>query len=55
MYGKKFMTPSIKNMLEEIHQRPMNEQHDIVKNTFINWKDNYEQVDDVIFIGIKLQ
>lgn len=53
--GKKFMTPSIKNMLEEIYSKPMTEQHNIVKNTFINWKDNYEQVDDVIFIGIKLQ
>jgi len=53
-YGKKFMTPSIKIMLEEIQSKTMAEQYNIIKSTFKNWKSDYEQVDDVIFIGIKL-
>ena len=53
--GKKFMTPSIKIMLEEIQSKTMAEQRNIIKNTFINWKGDHEQVDDVIFIGIRLQ
>ena len=53
-HGKKFMTGAVKNMLEEIHKKPMKEQFYIVKNNFINWKNTQEQVDDVIFIGIGL-
>jgi serine phosphatase RsbU (regulator of sigma subunit) len=53
-HGKKFMTSSIKEMLIEIHKKPMKEQYNIVKNTYINWKDYHDQVDDVIFIGIRL-
>lgn len=53
-YGRKYMTSSIKNMLMEIHRKPMNEQYVIVEKTFINWKDYQEQVDDVIFIGIQI-
>ena len=52
--GKKLMTGAVKDMLEEIHHKPMKEQYNIVKNNFINWKDFHDQVDDVIFIGIRL-
>ena len=51
---KKFMTSAIKEMLKEIHQKSMQEQYNIVKNTYLSWKQSHEQVDDVIFIGIKL-
>ena len=52
--GKKFMISSVKNMLMNIHQKTMKEQANIVKNTFTNWKDYHDQIDDVIFIGIQL-
>ncbi|MCL2072295.1 MAG: SpoIIE family protein phosphatase [Marinilabiliaceae bacterium] len=53
-HGKKLMISAVKDMLDEIHKKPMKEQFFIIKNNFINWKNNQEQVDDVIFIGIGL-
>jgi len=52
--GKKFKMVRLKNLLQDIHQKPMDEQFVHVKNTFNLWKENYEQVDDVLFMGIKI-
>jgi hypothetical protein len=41
-------------MLVDIYQKSMEEQYIQVKNTFNLWKENYEQVDDVLFMGIKI-
>jgi ligand-binding sensor domain-containing protein/serine phosphatase RsbU (regulator of sigma subunit) len=52
--GKKFKMVRLKNLLQDIHTKPMDEQCIHVKNTFNLWKENYEQVDDVLFMGIKI-
>jgi serine phosphatase RsbU (regulator of sigma subunit) len=52
--GKKFKMVRLKNLLLDIHQKPMEEQFTHVKNTFNLWMENYEQVDDVLFMGIKI-
>jgi serine phosphatase RsbU (regulator of sigma subunit) len=52
--GKKYKMVRLKNMLVDIYQKPMDEQYLHVKNTFNLWKENYEQVDDVLFMGIKI-
>jgi serine phosphatase RsbU (regulator of sigma subunit)/streptogramin lyase len=52
--GKKFKMVRLKNLLQDIHMKPMDEQCIHVKNTFHLWKENYEQVDDVLFMGIKI-
>lgn len=52
--GKKFMKVGIQNLIESIHKKPMNEQYAIAKDNFLEWKGNLEQVDDVVFLGIKL-
>jgi ligand-binding sensor domain-containing protein/serine phosphatase RsbU (regulator of sigma subunit) len=52
--GKKFKMVRLKNLLQDIHTKPMDEQCLHVKNTFNLWKENYEQVDDVLFMGIKI-
>ncbi|MGQ1889997.1 ligand-binding sensor domain-containing protein [Thermophagus sp. OGC60D27] len=51
---KKFMKVGIKNMLEKIHHLPMDKQYKAVKHHFHQWKGDLDQVDDVIFMGIKL-
>ncbi|MFW6389029.1 MAG: ligand-binding sensor domain-containing protein [Marinilabiliaceae bacterium] len=51
---KKFMKVGVKNMLENIHSLPMDEQYKEVSNHFYSWKGDLDQVDDIIFIGIKL-
>ena len=52
--GKKFKMVRVKNLLHDIYQKPMEEQYEYVKSTFNLWKENYEQVDDVLFMGIKI-
>ena len=52
--GKKYKMVRLKNMLVDIYQKTMEEQYLHVKNTFNLWKENYEQVDDVLFMGIKI-
>jgi serine phosphatase RsbU (regulator of sigma subunit) len=52
--GKKFMKIGVTNLLEQIRHKPMEEQFELVKSNFTNWKGEMEQVDDVIFMGIRL-
>ena len=52
--GKKFKMVRLKNLLLDIHQKPMDEQFVHVKSSFNLWKENYDQVDDVLFMGIKI-
>ncbi|MBN1951818.1 MAG: SpoIIE family protein phosphatase [Bacteroidales bacterium] len=52
--GKKFKMVRLKNLLKDIHQKPMEEQYEYVRSTFNLWKEDFEQVDDVLFMGIKL-
>ncbi len=53
-HGKKFKTGNIKNLLQDIHDKPMDEQYHHIKNTFELWKKDFEQVDDVLFIGVEI-
>lgn len=53
--GRKFMSRHFKNLLNEIHERPMNEQKIILERKFEEWKNGYEQLDDILIIGAKLQ
>jgi ligand-binding sensor domain-containing protein/serine phosphatase RsbU (regulator of sigma subunit) len=52
--GKKFKMVRLKNLLRDIYQKPMEEQYEYVKSTFNLWKEEFEQVDDVLFMGIKI-
>lgn len=52
--GKKFMVKRFHDHLLMIHQLPVAEQQRELEQVFDNWKGNYEQVDDVLVIGIKL-
>jgi ligand-binding sensor domain-containing protein/serine phosphatase RsbU (regulator of sigma subunit) len=52
--GKKFKMVRLRNLLKDIYQKPMEEQYNYVKSNFELWKGNLEQVDDVIFMGIKI-
>jgi serine phosphatase RsbU (regulator of sigma subunit) len=52
--GKKFKMVRLKNLLRDIYQKPMEEQYEYIKSTFNLWKEDHEQVDDVLFMGIKI-
>ncbi len=49
-YNKKRM----KEFLQSISSKPMNEQKELLELDFNNWKGNNEQTDDILLIGIKI-
>ncbi|CAN5750365.1 hypothetical protein BH11BAC7_BH11BAC7_26000 [soil metagenome] len=52
--GKKFRYKTLKNLLLQIYQLPMSEQRTILDETFVNWKGELSQIDDVCVIGIRV-
>ncbi|MCP4310755.1 MAG: SpoIIE family protein phosphatase [Bacteroidetes bacterium] len=52
--GRKFKMVRLKNLLRDIHDKPMDDQYNYIKSNFFLWKEDLEQVDDVLFMGIKL-
>ena len=52
--GKKFMYKRFRELLLDIHSKPMQEQHNLLLNTFNNWRNNLEQVDDVCVVGVRI-
>ncbi|MCU4154869.1 SpoIIE family protein phosphatase [Carboxylicivirga sp. A043] len=52
--GKKFMKVGVQNMIGEIYDKTGEQQLNHVKENFENWLGDVEQIDDVLFMGIKL-
>ena len=52
--GKKFKYKQLEEKLMEVHQKPLGEQKNILSKIFDDWKSNYEQVDDVLVIGVRI-
>ena len=47
------MAKNFKNLLAGIHQKSMNEQHQIINTTLLECAKEKEQVDDILVMGIK--
>ena len=52
--GKKFMSKKLKELLISVSELSSTEQEQKISEEFNNWKKTYEQVDDVLVIGIKI-
>jgi len=52
--GKKFMYKNFRNLLLDIHQKPMNEQHSVLVKAFEEWRGAHQQIDDVCVIGVRI-
>jgi len=53
--GKKFKLVPFKRMLLEHHQKPMQEQGEILEKTMQDWlKDHYKQIDDITVLGFRV-
>jgi serine phosphatase RsbU (regulator of sigma subunit)/ligand-binding sensor domain-containing protein len=52
--GQKFKTKNYKELLLEIHQKPMAEQREILNKRIDEWRGRWEQVDDIIILGIRI-
>ncbi|MEA3317177.1 MAG: response regulator [Bacteroidota bacterium] len=53
--GRKYMSRNFKNLLLEIHDKPMAEQKEILNSTIENWKGDNQQLDDILVMGFKPQ
>ena len=51
--GHKYMISKFRDLLGDIHQMPLNEQHVVLENNFETWKGQTSQTDDVIVMGIR--
>jgi ligand-binding sensor domain-containing protein/serine phosphatase RsbU (regulator of sigma subunit) len=52
--GKKYKYRRFRHLLLNLHQLPMQKQHEILENNVIEWRGEQEQVDDILVIGIKI-
>jgi len=50
----KFLTKRFRELLVQIHQKPMDEQQQILHQTINDWMNGQEQLDDITVIGIKI-
>ena len=53
-HEKKFKSSKLKELLLNIQEKTMNEQQEIVIQTFEKWKGNAYQIDDVCVIGVRI-
>jgi ligand-binding sensor domain-containing protein/serine phosphatase RsbU (regulator of sigma subunit) len=52
--GKKFLIKNFKRLLLSMQNLSMSEQLDSLEKTLKEWKSGYEQVDDILVMGIKI-
>jgi ligand-binding sensor domain-containing protein/serine phosphatase RsbU (regulator of sigma subunit) len=52
--GKKMKVARLKNFIGEIYSLPVDKQEEALVRFFKEWKGNYDQVDDVLFMGVKV-
>ncbi len=51
--GKKMKVARFKKLIESVIGLPMEEQKEYISNFFHEWKGNHEQIDDILFMGIR--
>jgi serine phosphatase RsbU (regulator of sigma subunit) len=51
--GKKYKYPQFRNLLSKIQVIPIHNQEVVLWDEFQKWKSKYEQIDDVLVIGIR--
>jgi serine phosphatase RsbU (regulator of sigma subunit) len=52
--GRKFMSKRFKQLLLDIHQKPMAEQREILHAEHLSWRGNHEQIDDIVVFGVRV-
>jgi serine phosphatase RsbU (regulator of sigma subunit) len=52
--NKKFLKRNFRELLQSIYKEPMQTQKELLEQKFENWRGHYEQIDDILVIGIKI-
>ncbi len=53
-YGKKMKIVRLKKLIEEVSVLPMDEQDNAITRFYTEWKGDHEQIDDIIFMGVRI-
>lgn len=53
--SKKFKAKNLKNLILQISNEKVNQQIEILRSTFFNWKGDLEQIDDVCIMGMEIE
>ena len=53
-FGKKLMKRKLYSILTQISIQPLEDQEEMLNTFFYDWKGQYNQVDDIIIMGLKL-
>jgi serine phosphatase RsbU (regulator of sigma subunit) len=52
--GKKMKIARLKKLIEDVSGLPMSGQKEVITRFYDEWKDGYDQVDDILLIGVRL-
>jgi ligand-binding sensor domain-containing protein len=52
--GKKMKIARLKRIIDQISKLPMDEQKQAISKFYLDWKGSYDQVDDVLLMGVKV-
>jgi ligand-binding sensor domain-containing protein/serine phosphatase RsbU (regulator of sigma subunit) len=52
--GKKMKVARLKKLIETLNDIPIDRQQSFITNFFYDWKGDYDQVDDILFMGIRV-
>lgn len=52
--GKKFKFEPFRNLLLSIAELPADEQHEVLYETIVKWQGGFEQLDDILIFGVKI-
>ena len=52
--GKKFKYKPFKRILIELYEKSMDDQAQLISDSFVKWRGDLEQIDDVCVIGVRI-
>ncbi len=52
--SRKFMSKVFKQLLADVSEKDIKEQYNILEETHLNWKREYNQTDDIVVVGVKI-
>lgn len=52
--GRKYMSKRFKQFLLDVHQKPMEEQKEILHQEHLNWRGETDQIDDIVIFGVRV-
>ena len=51
---KRLKIARLKRLIEQIYKLPMDEQKEAMSKFYYDWKGTYDQVDDILLMGVKV-